>query len=507
MTTPPKVPLKPQEFLSKEFFDQYTVHPEVLGQGSFGTVYKITDKKTNKDLALKLMSYAQLGKNIDAVKGEIEAMQALPPHPRLLTLHTVAYSSTGVGMILDLVRGGELFKHLLRMKHYSERTAALIIRNLCQAISHMHQYGIVHRDLKPDNMLLINETSDADRELSSIVVSDFGFAVPYRGAKLTQPCGTPYYLAPEILDVGLFKTRAGYDEKCDVWSIGVICYVLLVGYPPFNGADKNKLFKAIDGAKPDFSNKVWANISTTATDFIKYALKRNSAERPSAKELLSHPWIQSVSSVPDLHLSDSQDELAKFASQRLKGAFFGVEAALRLQYLANCQKFSVRSNTAVLEMLSAATQPVETLNMRGNYLGAKGMEALINALVENGHVKTLILINTLIEDETAEKLLDRLTHEKSSIKYLLLDENPVTHSIGRRVLQILQKGTTPLKYVSLSRTHVSDALQRKIKEICGADVPADAGAEARAAVAASAAAQQSKAAVAAATAASAAVKK
>ena len=264
-----KVPLKPSDFLSKEVMDKYDFG-ELLGQGSFGTVYRVKNKATGAEFAIKIMSAQQLGpKGIEQVKGEIEAMQTRPPHPRILQLHDVYCSSQGVAMLLDLVRGGELFKHLLKMKHYSERTTALIIRNLLQAVSHMHSFGIVHRDLKPDNMLLLQETSDSDRELSSIVLSDFGFACPYKNAKLTQPCGTPYYLAPEILDVGLYKTRSGYDEMVDIWSVGVIAYVLLVGFPPFNGSDKNKLFKSIDNAKPDFSHKSWQGISPVAMDFIK----------------------------------------------------------------------------------------------------------------------------------------------------------------------------------------------------------------------------------------------
>lgn len=463
-----KVPLNPSEYLTKEVMDKYEFG-ELLGQGSFGTVYRVKNKQTGAEFAMKIMSAQQLGpKGVEQVKGEIEAMQTMPPHPRILQLHDVYYSSQGVAMLLDLVRGGELFKHLLKMKHYSERTTALIIRNLLQSVSHMHSFGIVHRDLKPDNMLLLQETSDSDRELSSIVLSDFGFACPYKGAKLTQPCGTPYYLAPEILDVGLYKTRAGYDEMVDIWSVGVIAYVLLVGFPPFNGSDKNKLFKAIDTAKPDFTHKSWQGISPVAMDFIRILLRRQSTERPSAKVALAHPWIQSVSNVPDLHLSNSQSELAKFARQQLKGAFFGVEAVLRLHYIATCTKFGVKSNTAVMELLASARQPVKYLDLRGNYLGGKGVEALVLALVENSHVETLDLSNSLIDDESCSVLLDALVRPQSSIKELILDENPITHGLGRKMLQILQKGTTPLKYISINRTHISDAIQRKVRETIGA---------------------------------------
>ena len=120
-----------------------------------------------------------------------------------------------------------------------------------------------------------------------------------------------------------------------------------------------------------------------------------------------------------------------------------------------------------MELLATATQPVKNLDLRGNYLGPKGTEALIGALVENSVVEALNVTNTLIDDDTANSLLDNLTKPSSKISELILDENPITHAVGRRILQILQKGTYPLKFVSVNRTHISDAIQRKIREACG----------------------------------------
>jgi len=230
-------------FLEEEIHDRYLVG-QLLGKGTYAHVYEAVEKKKGQKVALKVMDKENLGDSgMDSVRNEISVMKDLQ-HPLMLHLNDNFSTPASVVLELELVTGGELFKRIIQLKHYSEQTACKLMLQVCRAVEYMHSQNIVHRDLKPDNILLLDKDSP---ECTDIKIADFGFATRYKGQVMTKACGTPYYIAPEVLQCGVFKARASYNQLCDMWSVGVIAYVLLSGYPPFRADDKGKLFRCIVG--------------------------------------------------------------------------------------------------------------------------------------------------------------------------------------------------------------------------------------------------------------------
>ncbi len=169
------------------------------------------------------------------------------------------------------------------MKSFNEQKAAYVINQILLALNYIHSNNIMHRDLKPENILLEN----SDPKVLNIKLSDFGFATYYsKNAGESLQCGSPLYMAPEIINC------EEYTEKVDIWSTGVITFILLSGKAPFSGKRKEEILRSIETKGLSFSDPLWQKISTKAKDFISSCLKRDASERPSAFELLEHPWIR-----------------------------------------------------------------------------------------------------------------------------------------------------------------------------------------------------------------------
>ena len=226
-------------------------------------------------------------------------------------------------IVTELVEGGELFDRIVSKTSYNEREARDLIKLLLDTLAYMHQKGVVHRDLKPENLLLCSESDD-----SAIKIADFGFAK--RVTELSShetACGTPGYVAPEIL------RGDPYGTEVDIWSMGVICYVLLAGYPPFYDEDQKKLFKKIKEGRYYFHDEYWSATSPEAIDMIKQMLCVDQSKRWTADQLLRHPWILMGDEVlQSKSLVESVITMRKFnARRRLKAAADAVIMANRLQ--------------------------------------------------------------------------------------------------------------------------------------------------------------------------------
>jgi len=225
--------------------------------------------------------------------------------------------------VTELVEGGELFDRIVSKTSYNEREARDLIKLLLDTLAYMHQKGVVHRDLKPENLLLCSESDD-----SAIKIADFGFAK--RVTELSShetACGTPGYVAPEIL------RGDPYGTEVDIWSMGVICYVLLAGYPPFYDEDQKKLFKKIKEGRYYFHDEYWSATSPEAIYMIKQMLCVDQSKRWTADQLLRHPWILMGDEVlQSKSLVESVITMRKFnARRRLKAAADAVIMANRLQ--------------------------------------------------------------------------------------------------------------------------------------------------------------------------------
>jgi len=199
-----------------------------------------------------------------------------------LKLYEVYEDDDSFYLVMELVKGKELFDKIVERGMYSERDAARIIRQVVSAVEYLHENGIAHRDLKPENLL-----SSGDGDLEVVKIADFGFSKNFGedGEKLMTSCGSPGYVAPEIL------TAESYDKSVDMWSVGVIIYILLSGYPPFYADSAPALFKKIMEVKYDFDDSVWDDISDAAKNLIQNLLVKDPSKRYTAKQCLEHGWV------------------------------------------------------------------------------------------------------------------------------------------------------------------------------------------------------------------------
>jgi len=224
---------------------------------------------------------------------EIDIMKKLK-HPNIIGLVEVSDTPETLFLVLEFANGGELFDAIVSRGYYSETDAAKIVYQILDAIQYVHNHGIAHRDLKPENLLLANAESQTD----FIKIADFGLSKDFSSAQMQTSCGTPDYVAPEVL------SGEPYDSSVDIWSIGVITYVLLCGFPPFYGEQQKELFENIMAGNYDFPDPEWQNVSEAAKDFIRKILVVNPEHRATAEQCLQHKWIKD-------HVSAAKDKNIK----------------------------------------------------------------------------------------------------------------------------------------------------------------------------------------------------
>ena len=261
-----------------------------LGSGAFSTVYLARKKEASDCFAVKVIQKSILTpEDKIGLHSEIAILLELKS-PLVMALYEVYESPTTYQMVTELIEGGELFERIVEKEKYSEKEAREVVRNMVEAVGYLHSHDVVHRDLKPENILLESSTDD-----STIKIADFGFAKHVLEA--TSACGTPGFVAPEILK-GL-----KYGTGVDVWSLGVIVYITLVGYPPFYDENQAQLFAKIKAGKFSFHKKYWSNISEHAKSFITGMLTVDPAKRLSCAQLLEHEWLEAEIGHVDLHHS------------------------------------------------------------------------------------------------------------------------------------------------------------------------------------------------------------
>eukprot|EP00743_Colponemidia_sp_Colp-15_P000268 GILK01000315.1.p1 GENE.GILK01000315.1~~GILK01000315.1.p1 ORF type:complete len:356 (-),score=65.20 GILK01000315.1:193-1176(-) len=271
----------PFSFFKKDTITKFYRIEKTLGTGSFATVKKAINKATEREYAVKIVDRSNLeAEDEAALQTEVEILQRVD-HPHVVSLHEIFDEKSKLYMVMELMTGGELFDRIVAKEHYSEKEAADTIRPVVEAIQYCHRMGIVHRDLKPENLLYDSPDSDA-----KIKISDFGLARLVTDDEMMKTaCGTPGYVAPEILK------QQGYSEAVDFWSIGVILYVLLCGFPPFYDENNAALYEKIKSGSYDFPSPYWDGISELAKDLIRRLLVVDPAKRANAEEILSHVWI------------------------------------------------------------------------------------------------------------------------------------------------------------------------------------------------------------------------
>uniref|UniRef100_A0A0E0DW36 non-specific serine/threonine protein kinase n=1 Tax=Oryza meridionalis TaxID=40149 RepID=A0A0E0DW36_9ORYZ len=282
--------------------DRYALGPQ-LGWGQFGVIRSCSDMVTGEALACKSIAKDRLVSpdDVRGVKLEIEVMARLSGHPNVVDLKAVYEDEASVHLVMELCAGGELFHRLEERGCFSEHEAAALFRYLMEVVAHCHSKGIVHRDLKPENILLVSKSPS-----SPIKLADFGLATYIQpGRSLSGMVGSPFYIAPEVL-------AGGYNEAADVWSAGVILYILLSGIPPFWGKTKSKIFECIRSTELRFPSDPWDKVSDSAKELITEMLRRDPRQRLTAKQVLEHSWIQD-------HADQSQDSCGHCHEINLRG--------------------------------------------------------------------------------------------------------------------------------------------------------------------------------------------
>ncbi|CAB9507571.1 MAP kinase-activated protein kinase 2 (Fragment) [Seminavis robusta] len=260
--------------------DDYEIM-EMLGEGGFGEVYRAIHRATGSERAVKVLprSPSNEEKN-EQVRNEFEIVKNLD-HPNILKQYNMYESEDNFYLVTDIYLGGEMFDELERNGLLVEEDAAALMNHLLSCITYCHQHGICHRDLKPENILLCDNGKWED-----IKLIDFGLATHHNpnDGPMTDVFGSPYYISPQVLE-------GDYTNKADIWSCGVVAYVALSGYAPFDGDTTEEMMDMIHEGSFDFYDEVWDGISEEAKDFIECLLTYDEGQRPSASEALKHPWL------------------------------------------------------------------------------------------------------------------------------------------------------------------------------------------------------------------------
>ncbi|XP_038558019.1 serine/threonine-protein kinase 33 isoform X2 [Micropterus salmoides] len=267
-----------------------------LGQGSFGVVYEATHIQTQTKWAIKEVCRPAAGSwKVKMLGHEINILKQVN-HAHIIQLQEVYDTARTTYLVTELCVGGELKQLLQRKKFFTEDETRHIICSLADAVVYLHKRDIVHRDLKLENILVKNSPNEDDNSRINIKVTDFGLSVQTGGVGIenimTEACGTLIYMAPEVM------SGHGYSEWCDVWSIGVVMYMLLCGEPPFVSKTKANLLQEIMNKEVKFTQPVWATVSDAAKNLLTCLLKVDPAYRMSANQLRENPWITGDTNLP-----------------------------------------------------------------------------------------------------------------------------------------------------------------------------------------------------------------
>ncbi|XP_014855485.1 PREDICTED: serine/threonine-protein kinase 33 isoform X1 [Poecilia mexicana] len=268
---------------------------KTLGQGSFGIVYEATHIATQTKWAIKEVRKPAAGSSkFKMLDNEINILKQVD-HAHIIHLEVTYNTPTKICLVTELCRGGTLKQQLHQKKFFTEDETRKIIYCLADAVVYLHKRDIVHRDLKLENILVKNSPDD-NEDWFDIKVADFGLSVKADGVGirkvLTDSCGTLLYMAPEMM------SGRGYSHWCDVWSIGVIMFMLLCGEPPFHSKSKERLVRKIMRKQVKFTQPIWATVSDGGKYVLTCLLKTDPAYRLSAHQLLDHPWITGDTTVP-----------------------------------------------------------------------------------------------------------------------------------------------------------------------------------------------------------------
>ncbi|XP_051939596.1 serine/threonine-protein kinase DCLK2 isoform X5 [Hippocampus zosterae] len=293
-TTSPEVTVHHGDQTSSVILEKYVIG-KVIGDGNFAVVRECVERATGREFALKIMDKAKCRGKEHLIENEVSVLRRVK-HPNIIMLVEEVDTPLQLCLVMELVKGGDLFDAITSSTKYTERSAGVMVRNLAAALRYLHRMNIVHRDIKPENLLVL-ENPDGTKSLK---LGDFGLATVAEGPLYTV-CGTPTYVAPEII------TESGYGVKVDIWAAGVIAYVLLCGFPPFRSESnqQEELFEQILLGRVDYPSPYWDDISDSAKELIGKMLLVNAEARYSARDVHAHPWVTVSHSLEDVNKAEN----------------------------------------------------------------------------------------------------------------------------------------------------------------------------------------------------------
>lgn len=301
---------------SNTFLELYRLTGEVLGQGAYASVQTCVNIYTEVEFAVKIIEKVP-GHSRTRVFKEIDTFHHCQGHTNIIQLVEYFEEAEKFYLVFEKVRGGQLLDHIQRRKYFTEREAALIVKDVASALQFLHSKGIAHRDLKPENVLCVYKDSITPVKLCDF---DLGSGIKFHSGggsdttpMLLTPVGSAEFMAPEIVEAFIEDNEQDlkYDKRCDLWSLGVMLYILLCGYPPFSGqcgaacgwnqgeacdACQANLFTNIQEGGFEFHAAEWAHVSAEAKDLISGLLVKDARLRLSASSVLEHPWLKTSSS-------------------------------------------------------------------------------------------------------------------------------------------------------------------------------------------------------------------
>lgn len=341
--------------------DVYEFGPE-LGTGSFARVVLGIHRQSKEKRAIKIIDRAELAKSHTFIEEEIDILSKVGDHHNIIKLWEAYTDKKSYYLVMDLCQGGDLFSKIIEDGHFTEKDAAEYCRQLASALQYMHSLGVTHRDLKPENLLLANKG-----KMAPLKVADFGLSkVTDPDHKLKTVCGTWAYAAPEVI------LRKPYSNSVDNWSLGVLQFVLLAGYHPFDvygDLTEPQLLNKIIDCKYDFNDKIWERVSKEAKGLINKLLQPNPVNRLSLEEYLAHPWVKGQEDVG--HKSDMPQEYMQNMSKFL--------ALVNAQKAARILKNKARAGIARKQSLALEEEEAKKIAEAGRAAEAKAAPAAPSA--------------------------------------------------------------------------------------------------------------------------------
>ncbi|XP_047341339.1 calcium-dependent protein kinase 19-like [Impatiens glandulifera] len=346
-----------------------------LGRGQFGVTYLCTDISTGKEFACKSVSKKKLSSKSDKedMRKEIQIMQHLSGQANIVEFKGSFEDKNGVHVVMELCGGGELFDRIIAQGHYSERAAASVCRAIVNVVHHCHFMGVIHRDLKPENFLLSDKTDNA-----MLQATDFGLSVFIEEGKIYQDIvGSAYYVAPEVL-----KRR--YGKEVDIWSAGVILYILLSGVPPFWAEKDSAIFDAILRGHVDFESDPWPSISKSAKDLVRRMLTQDPKKRITSTEILNHPWIREDGEASDKPIDSAV--LSRMKQFRAMNKLKQLALKVIAENLSEKEIQGLKAMFSNIDTDKSGTITYEELKTGLAQLGSKLTEAEVKQLMEAADV-------------------------------------------------------------------------------------------------------------------------